>query len=127
LKPGGRLLLVEGHPAMLIMDDTLGAQAPFTARFPYESTQPLIFEESGDYTDRDAVVTHARAVEWTHGLGRIVNAAIDAGFVIRRLEELDRVPWEALPQLVPTEDRYWRLPSEAPSFPLSFALSATLG
>ncbi len=127
LKPGGRLLLVDGHPAMTMLDDTLEPAAPFTVRYPYDSEQPLIFEGTGDYTDRDAVLTQDRTYEWKHGLGRIVNAAIDAGFAIRRLEELDRVPWHAMPQLIPAEQRYWRLPEGGPSFPLAFALSATLG
>lgn len=126
LKPGGRLYLVEGHPAMLMMDDASGPDAPFTLRFPYDSPEPVISEGFQDYAEPDLSVGTGRTGSWIHGLGRIVNAAIDAGFVIRRLEEGDAVPWAALPQLVQVGE-YWRLPPGAPFLPLNFALDAVLG
>ena len=50
---------------------------------------------------------------------------VDAEDIGSSFEELDRVPWEGLPQMV-QDGQYWVLPKDAPPFPLSFALSATL-
>ena len=122
LKPGGRLFLCEGHPVLLMMDEKLGADAQFIARWPYDSTEPVIEEGDLDYTG--AVVKANRTYGYLHGLSRIFGAAMDAGLTIRGFREGDRVPWKALPQLVKVNRDYWMLPPGAPSFPLSFQLHA---
>ena len=126
LKPGGRLYLVEGHPAMLMLDDRLDASSPLQVGFAYDSSSPVITEGFTDYAVPGAVAGTGRTASWNHGLGSILNAAIEAGFLIRRLEEGDRVPWQALPQLISNGDRYWTLPPSSPFVPLSFALDAIL-
>lgn len=124
LKPGGRLFLMEGHPAMLMLDDTLGPDAPYVVRYPYDSREPQTFEGGADYADPSATFEHRRTVQWMHGIGTILTAAMDAGLSIRRFEELDRVPWKAMPQMEMVEQGYWGLPPGAPSFPLAFRLVA---
>ncbi|HMI95100.1 MAG TPA: class I SAM-dependent methyltransferase [Micropepsaceae bacterium] len=129
LKPGGRLLLIEGHPAMFSLDDQSAPNGPLTVRFPYDSTAPIIEDSQGQgsYAAPDASLKAQRTVGFAHGLSRIFTAAIDAGFVIRKFEELDRLPWDArLPQLAKVDEFYWALPRDAPFFPLSFALDAKL-
>jgi SAM-dependent methyltransferase len=122
LRPGGRLVLIEGHPAMLMLGND--PAHPYVVRDPYDSAEPMIVEGVGDYAEPTAVVGASRTAEWLHGIGRILNATIEAGFVIRRFDELDRVPWAALPQLERVDHHYWRLPAGAPSFPLAFRLLA---
>lgn len=124
LNPGGRLFLMEGHPAMLMMDDTLGADGPFVARYPYDSREPQVFEGGADYADPNAAFVNRRTVQWMHGIGAILTAAMDAGLTIRRFAELDRIPWRAMPQMQVVEKGYWGLPPSAPSFPLAFQLVA---
>ena len=129
MKPGGRLLLIEGHPAMYALDDQGAPDGPLTVRYPYASAEPIIEETrgQGSYAAPDAVLKAQRTIGFAHGLSRIFTAAIDAGFVIRKFEELDRLPWDAkLPQLVKVDEFYWARPEDAPFFPLSFALDAEL-
>lgn len=129
LKPGGRLYLVDGHPAMNMLDDAAGLtpSSPLVIRYPYQSDGPVIGENQSDYADPEAPLAARNTGVWLHGLGRIVGAAIDAGFVVRRLDEGDRIPWQASGVLVPDGNGYWALPRAAPFVPLSFALDATLG
>jgi hypothetical protein len=70
------------------------------------------------------VLASPSTVWFSHGLSATLTAAIGAGFVIRTFEELDRVPWNALPQLVKADEHYWTVPKEMPSIPLAFALEA---
>jgi SAM-dependent methyltransferase len=129
LKPGGRLLLIEGHPVMFALDDRGATGGPLTVRYPYDSTAPIIEDSQGQgsYAAPDAVLKAKRTIGFAHGLSRIFTAAIDAGFVIRKFEELDRLAWDArLPQLVKMDEFYWARPEDAPFFPLSFALEAEL-
>jgi SAM-dependent methyltransferase len=123
VKPGGQLYLVEFHPAMLMLDDRTPVDAPFTICYPYDSLTPHVEENRCDYATNTNFREH-RSVTWLHGLARILNAAIDAGFVIGKFDEFDRVPWQGLPQLTKVDDHYWALPPSAPYFPLAFALSA---
>jgi SAM-dependent methyltransferase len=119
LKPGGRLVLLDDHPIRAMVEGD-----PPAIAYPYDSSEALIFEGVGDYSDRNVKLAASKTAEWAHGLGTLVNAAIDAGLVIRRLDELDRVPWRALPQLVECANGYWRLPDGVPTFPLGFRLLA---
>ena len=126
LKPGGCLLLLEGHPAMVMLaNDRAAPDAPFTVCLPYNSDEPLVQTETdGTYADPSAVLGSLTTVVWLHGLERILMSAIGAGFTIRKFEELDRIPWLGLPQLVKADEFYWTLPEGAPFFPLAFALEA---
>jgi hypothetical protein len=93
---------------------------------PYSSAEPFVEEVQGSYADPNAILHSPKTVSWAHGLEGIFNAAIDAGFIIRKFRELDRVPWAALPQLVKADDTYWTLPKGAPFIPLAFTLDAEL-
>ena len=126
LKPGGRLFLAEGHPALNIFADRDPPDAPLRVGLPYSSAEPFVEEIQGSYADLTAILQSPKTVSWAHGLERIFNAAIDAGFTIRKFRELDRVPWAALPQLVKADTDYWTLPKGTPFIPLSFTLDAEL-
>lgn len=121
LRPGGRLFLCEGHPAMLMLDE----RAPtgvLQVRWPYDSSEPYI--EEGDFEYTGAKVSANKTVGHFHGLARIFGAAMRAGLTIRGFREGDRVPWKALDQLVKLDRDYWGLPPGAPFVPLHFILEA---
>src|SRR5580658_1212209 len=98
LKPGGRLFLCEGHPAMLMLDENAPPGAPTAVRWSWDSTEPITDMGDLDYTG--AKVAANRTHGYLHGLARILNAAMAAGLTIRGYSEGDRVPWKALAQLV---------------------------
>jgi SAM-dependent methyltransferase len=123
LKPGGRLFLAEGHPMMTTIDEAVAAGAPFRVRYDYDSRTPLELEHQQDYAGPGTLKAH-RNVQFLHGMATILNAAISAGLSIARIEELDRIPWQALPQLVKADDEYWKLPHGAPQIPLALVLYA---
>ncbi|HEY1751782.1 MAG TPA: class I SAM-dependent methyltransferase [Caulobacteraceae bacterium] len=122
LKPGGRLFLCEGHPAMLMLDERAPPGAGLTVRWPWDQAEPVVDEGDWDYTG--AKVAANRTEGYLHGLARILNAAMAAGLTIRGYSEGDRVPWKALDQLVKLDRDYWALPPAAPAVPLSFTLQA---
>ena len=62
--------------------------------------------------------------EWSHGLGEIVGALIDAGLRISFLHEHPFTFFQALPFMVRGDDGHWRLPEGMPELPLSFSLRA---
>ena len=62
LKPGGRLFLLDGHPAMLMLDDApgLGPTSPLQVRYPYQSDTPVVGEDQSDYADPSAPLSARR-------------------------------------------------------------------
>lgn len=43
--------------------------------------------------------------EWLHPLSEVVNAVIDAGLTVTRLNEHERLAWQFAPWIVPVDGR----------------------
>jgi len=121
LTPGGRLVLIEGHPAMAMLDARTAPGAPLQVRYPYASPEPQIDEDETDYAGARSGM---RTEGYAHGLARVLTAALAAGLTLTRFTEGDRVPWPALASLTQLDRDYWSLPPGAPWVPLSFTLEA---
>lgn len=86
LRPGGRLLLVDFHPARTMAESL----DPLVLDFPYAFDGPHRFDEPGSYADRSAVLAATANVQYAHSVGEIVTAAADAGLrVVALTEHLD--------------------------------------
>lgn len=126
LRPGGRFHMTEGHPmAMIFADDA----TPDDLRidYPYFEGRPAVrFEDDTSYVGSGKVAS-PESFEWAHNLGAIVQALIDAGLIIDRLEEHRELAWPFLPWMEPVPDRegWYRLPDPLRhSIPLMFTLQA---
>lgn len=126
LRPGGRLYLREGHPVLWSLqadrsDGLLVIDWPY-----FEAAGPQRESDEHTYAGQ-GTLEHPVTYEWNHGLGELVQAVLDAGLVLTRLEEHDVVEWPALPGMVPdpeVEGRY-RLPdAQAHLVPLMYTLEA---
>jgi SAM-dependent methyltransferase len=81
LRPGGRLLLIDGHPLCAAVDRL----DPLELGFPYAYDGPHTFTSDGSYSGAPTgTTTH---VQYGHSLGEIVTAAAGAGLRIVRLDE----------------------------------------
>jgi SAM-dependent methyltransferase len=126
LKPGGIFFIVEAHPTLMIFDDTQPTE--LRVKYPYfHQPEPLVFTPHvGTYADPNAVVTQTEYA-WQHSMADIINPLLRAGLRLEYLQEFPYVTWQALPFLVQDAEGYWRLPSEYPQLPLSFAIRAVKG
>lgn len=125
LRPGGRLFLREGHPALWSVDERHVDR--LVVGYPYfEVPEPVVFTDETTYVETDAVFEHNVSHSWNHGLGEIVSALLAQGLVLTQLVEHDSVPWEALPgQMVHSdEDDEWRLAERPERLPLTYTLQA---
>ena len=142
LRPGGRLFIRDGHP---VLHSLLGmvvaeehpdrVQQPWVSgpgqttpalELPYfEQATPLVWNDESTYVG-DETVTSPQSMEWNHGIGEIVTAALAAGLEITGLAEHDSVPWEALPGLMVLDDATgeYRLRDRPERLPASFTLTA---
>ncbi|HVL21124.1 MAG TPA: class I SAM-dependent methyltransferase, partial [Amaricoccus sp.] len=124
LRPGGRLLLVEGHPAAMVFDDEAPPSADGMPGFfvPYFDPAALATEEA-DYANPAAPLAHRRTYTWLHPLGAVASALVEAGLGLVSLREHDAVPWRMFARLVGDDAGLYRWP-DRPWLPLSYALVA---
>ena len=135
LRPGGRLVLMEFHPVSMVFDDDWSLTYPYFA-----SGVPFTWDDGiGDYVAMsgkslapsgylDGVTDFknphaAHEFQWT--VAEITRAVLDAGLVLKRLEEypyingaklMDRMQERPGGRMYP--------PEELPSLPLMFGLVA---
>ena len=93
LKPRGRLVLTHGNPVMQCLSERDGVLA---VERDYFDTSPDYYRFDGTpLADKHGGWKGEREiVEFFHPLAEVINAIADAGFVIRRLEEL--ATWDNL-------------------------------
>lgn len=82
LRPGGRLVLVELHPIVTMVESL----DPLVVDFPYAYDGPHTYTGTGTYANRDADVTWT-TVQYAHGIAEVVMAARRAGIDCVHLEE----------------------------------------
>ncbi|MEM6393813.1 MAG: class I SAM-dependent methyltransferase [Planctomycetota bacterium] len=126
LNAGGRLLIDDVHPLLNSLDDDASPPG-FTLRYPYLGGERREFDDDGTYADTDQTFLQRRTAEWNHPLGEIVNALIDAGMQIDRLDESARCVWQPFPAMTTHDDGdTWELPEPwRGRLPATFTLLAT--
>jgi len=123
LRPGGRLFLREGHPILLAFDEQRTDE--WILRYSYfERPEPESFDAPGTYVDTEVEFGHNQARDWSHGIGDVITAILEAGLELTMFVEHDSVPWEALPGRMRRVDGEWRLAEHPERLPLSYTLQA---
>jgi SAM-dependent methyltransferase len=82
LRSGGRLVLVELHPLLTMIDSV----EPLVVDFPYNFDGGHVFSGVGSYANRDADVAWT-TTQYAHGLAEILMASQRAGLRTSYLEE----------------------------------------
>ena len=118
LRPGGFLYLGEIHPFA-----TLFADGEQRLAYPYlEHEEPTVVDEPGTYADRVAATVHNRTTEWSHGIGEVVTALIEAGLVLEWLRERVDIFYDFTGWLVERSPGVWVAPEG--ELPLLYSLRA---
>lgn len=98
LAPGGRLFIRDTHPMVSALeargDDAVLRYSYFTPE------QPLVFDGTDTYVETGGPLADLPTWEWSHGIGEILTAVLDAGLTITAYEEHDSVPYRALDHLM---------------------------
>ncbi|MBI2724181.1 MAG: methyltransferase domain-containing protein [Chloroflexi bacterium] len=125
VKPGGTMYLAEFHPMAWVFDDSPGVE-DLVVRYPYfHQDEPLKEEMDGTYADRAAPVRHRVTYAWSHTLGDVTTALIDAGLQIQHLHEFPFSTYQFLPFTQELPDHTVRLTKHDGSIPLLYSIKAT--
>lgn len=112
LKPGGLFYLAEFHPIKALMDG-----------YDYFHTGKADVEQEGSYTENSREAENTM-VSWSHDLGEVVSALINAGLVIESLREYDFSPYDCFDNLVEEEPGRFRQRLDGKPLPLVFSIKA---
>jgi SAM-dependent methyltransferase len=99
LRPGGRLMLLELHPLLCMLEST----DPLVVDFPYVNDGRRHYEGTGSYANPDADLTWS-VDQYAWSIGETVNAAIGAGLRVARLDEHVAAPFDPRGDVLRRED-----------------------
>jgi SAM-dependent methyltransferase len=123
LRPGGRLYLRDVHPMAMVIDPE--SDSELRLRYPYgETAEPVTMQTDTTYTGDGTELTEKTTHEWSHGIGEIVQGAIDAGLVVTNLREHFFADWRAYPSMIEIEPGKFVLAEGPERLPLLFTLTA---
>ena len=80
LKPGGVLYLADGHPAALVLDDSVpfpDGRPDFIAR--YLEREPVVCQATTDFVNETAKPVTTTEYTWMHPLGETVTGSVRIG------------------------------------------------
>jgi SAM-dependent methyltransferase len=121
LRPGGALVLVDGHPIMTMVQSS----SPPTLRWAYQSGVEVRTSQAGDYAVPEAVTRSNEAVLHLHGLGDVVTAATRAGLIVEALTEWTGTrDGHQSGKLIREADGMFRMPFAGAYLPIEYALRA---
>jgi SAM-dependent methyltransferase len=121
LRGGGKLLLVDIHPAFTM----LAGLEPPEFDFPYAHEGPRVFDEPGSYAGTDLPVAATQTVEYGHSLGEVVMAALGAGLKLQHFEEHMSADFDPRgSMLAPDDDGRFRVRVGPEVLPILFTLVA---
>eukprot|EP00466_Bigelowiella_natans_P010173 jgi/Bigna1/64957/fgenesh1_kg.91_\ len=124
LADGGIFYIRDGHPMLnaLADDDTPGYDdrkldekggQDLLLAYPYfETKSPMVFDSGYTYTamESNERLCNTRTYEWNHSLFEIIQALIDAGFTIQKVQEHRMLDWKFMESMVKGDDGFYRLP-----------------
>jgi len=137
LKPGGRLVLVEFHPIMGVLDGALSGDWSQASDYMggrhyayddgvFDYVAGLARELPERIVDEAPFVNPIPCHEFSWGIADVVTAVLDAGLRLTTFREYpysnDYRPFD---QLVLLPGDRWGFPSPMPAIPLMYALAAT--
>ncbi|MFT4521251.1 MAG: ubiquinone/menaquinone biosynthesis C-methylase UbiE [Bacteroidia bacterium] len=118
LKPSGRLILVDFHPALWMFDND------FThVQYRYFNNEPIIEAEEGTYADKSASIKKT-SINWNHSFGEILSAMKINGLQLDDFQEFDYSPYPCFDHSVETEPGKHRIQHLGNKIPMCYAITA---
>jgi SAM-dependent methyltransferase len=122
LRPGGRLVVVDGHPLMRMIDQA----EPLIVDFPYGDTGPHISHSSVSYAATEQELGAGATVQWAHSVGEIVTAVAASGLRIDEVREPLTSELNIRPDVLTADAHgHWGLNVWPKPLPVLLALTAT--
>lgn len=122
LAPGGRVCIIEAHPALWVFDEER-SEPPLALRWEYFGKEPVRCEERGSYAAPEGDFEGV-SYSWQHTFEATLMPLIAEGLVIESLREYPKIAWRHVPFMVQDAEGFWELPKDVGDIPLMFSLVA---
>lgn len=119
LKPGGKFVFVEFHPAVWMYDDDFTKVA-----YNYFNDGPIIETYEGTYADRNAPISQ-QYVMWNHSISEVLNNLIKYDLTINSFNEYDYSPYNCLRVTEEVEPKKFRIKGMKNYFPMVYSVVST--
>lgn len=118
LKPGGKLVFVEFHPAVWMFDND------FThVQYSYFNNGPIIETLKGTYADREAPI-EMQEIGWNHTLSDVMQGLINAGLNVEVFKEYDYSVYDCFSNTTPIGNGRWQIKGMEGKLPMMYAIRA---
>ncbi len=118
LKPGGRFVFAEFHPAVWMFDNDFTKVA-----YSYFKSGPIVETETGTYAEREAPI-ETTSVTWNHGLAEVIGSLLGSGLLLFGFEEYDYSPYNCFRNTIEFEPGKFHIRSMEGKLPMMYTLSA---
>ncbi len=119
LKPGGKFIFAEFHPAVWMFDNDFEKVA-----YSYFNVSPIVETETGTYANRDAPIKR-EYVGWNHSLSDVFTSLLNNGLQIDVFKEYDYSPYNCFRNTEEFSPGKFRIKSMANRLPMVYSLVAT--
>ena len=105
LRPGGRLVMREGHPMVWSLCDPR-PDGLVVVDYPYfETPGGTTFLATKTYVEHEGELASPTSINYNHGMAEIVTALLDADLVLAAFVEHQSAPWDFLPGATVVDER----------------------
>lgn len=130
LKPGGRFVMVDGHPmATVVSENAWRDHQRLELAYPYfPEGGPVRWDDEGTYAGGDHKFPKQHCYEWMHPISEVLTVLIKRKLAIEHFDEHQVCVWAMYPGLKQDDDGYYRMPEGwRDRLPLLFSLVARAG
>ncbi|MCB9197505.1 MAG: class I SAM-dependent methyltransferase [Flavobacteriales bacterium] len=118
LKPGGKLIFVEFHPAIWMFDDNFKE-----IQYSYFNREEIIITSSSTYTD-GSNIDEPTSISWNHSLSEVFQALKQAELEVIDFKEYDYSPYNCFNNTVQIEDSKYQIRGLEGKLPMVYSIIA---
>jgi SAM-dependent methyltransferase len=120
LKPGGKLILVEFHPVIWMLDDEFK-----DIEYSYFKGDPIIEIKNTTYTDQRAVQMDTfEEITWNHSLDEVLGALLEVGLTLTHFKEYPYSPYPCFSNIKETSPGQYQIIGLEDKIPMVYSLTA---
>jgi len=120
LKTEGKLILVEFHPVIWMLDDEFK-----NIEYSYFNGDPIIETKNNTYTDQRAVEMDTfEEITWNHSLHEVLGALLKVGLRITHFEEYPYSPYPCFSNIKETSSGQYQIIGLEDKIPMVYSLTA---
>ncbi len=121
LKPGGRFVMVEFHPAVWMFGDDFRS-----IDYSYFKTGEIVERLEGSYADENSDIRYS-TVTWNHSLSEVIGSLIRADIRITRFDEYDYSTQNCFRQMIKKDEEKYQIKHLKDKLPMIFAIEGIKG